>query len=39
VDTIYPIGDLTDFEKEGLAAMMPELLASIEKGVSFAKGT
>jgi len=37
VDTIYPLGDLSDYEKEGLQGMIPELTASIEKGVKFAK--
>jgi malate dehydrogenase len=37
VDTVYPLGDLSDYEKEGLAALVPELTASIEKGVKFVK--
>ena len=37
VETVYGLGTLSDYEKEGLAAMMPELRASIEKGVNFAR--
>lgn len=38
VDKIHDLGPLSDYEKAGLKAMMPELLASIEKGVQFVKG-
>ncbi|GLI59145.1 hypothetical protein VaNZ11_000972 [Volvox africanus] len=37
VDKVFDLGTLSDYEKEGLKAMMPELLASIEKGVQFIK--
>ena len=37
VSEIYPLGDLTDYEQAALDAMMPELHASIEKGVNFVK--
>ncbi|GIL84669.1 hypothetical protein Vretimale_14527 [Volvox reticuliferus] len=37
VDKVFDLGTLSDYEKEGLKAMMPELLASIEKGVQFVK--
>ena len=37
VSEIYGLGDLSDYEQEGLKAMMPELTASIEKGVNFVK--
>eukprot|EP01025_Chloroclados_australasicus_P025452 TRINITY_DN2543_c0_g1_i1.p1 TRINITY_DN2543_c0_g1~~TRINITY_DN2543_c0_g1_i1.p1 ORF type:complete len:349 (-),score=53.95 TRINITY_DN2543_c0_g1_i1:242-1288(-) len=33
---IYPIGQISDYEKEGLQAMIPELARSIEAGVQFA---
>ena len=32
VEQIYGLGELNDYEKAGLKAMMPELRASIEKG-------
>lgn len=31
VDKVYDLGTLSDFEKEGLKAMMPELHSSIQK--------
>ena len=37
VEQIYGLGELSDYEKAGLKAMMPELRASIEKGIQFAK--
>jgi hypothetical protein len=37
VDKIYGRGELNDYEQEGLKSMMPELIASIEKGIKFAK--
>lgn len=37
VDKVWDLGILNDYEKEGLKAMMPELLASIEKGIEFVK--
>ena len=37
VEQIYGLGELNDYEKAGLKAMMPELRASIEKGIQFAK--
>jgi len=33
---VYPLGVLTEFEKAGLEALKPELLGSIDKGISFA---
>ena len=36
-DCIYGLGDLTDYEKDSLDKMMPELQASIDKGVDFVK--
>lgn len=37
VEQVYGLGELNDYEKAGLKAMMPELRASIEKGVAFVK--
>ncbi len=37
VEKVYPIGEMNDYEKEAFKAMMPELAASIEKGIKFAK--
>jgi len=37
VETIHPIGSMSDYEKEILTAMKPELTSSIEKGVKFVK--
>ena len=37
VEQIYGLGTLSDYETAGLKAMMPELRASIEKGIAFAK--
>ena len=36
-EEVYGLGQLNDYESEGLRAMKPELLASIEKGKKFAK--
>ena len=36
VEHIYDLGDLNDYEKEGLAAVIVELKGSIQKGVDFA---
>ena len=38
VETIHPVGSMTAYEKGALEAMKPELVASIEKGVAFARG-
>ena len=38
VEEIYGLGSLNEYEQAGLKAMMPELRASIEKGIAFAKG-
>lgn len=35
VETIHPVGSMSDYEKEVMNSMMPELIASIEKGVKF----
>ncbi|WIA10352.1 hypothetical protein OEZ86_000493 [Tetradesmus obliquus] len=37
VETIHPIGSMSDYEKEAFAAMKPELAASIEKGFKFVR--
>ncbi|GAX81385.1 hypothetical protein CEUSTIGMA_g8816.t1 [Chlamydomonas eustigma] len=37
VEKIHGLGDLSDYEKAGLKAMMPELISQIEKGIEFAK--
>lgn len=37
VAKINGLGPLTDFEKHGLDAMIPELKAQIDKGLAFAK--
>ncbi|GBF94746.1 hypothetical protein Rsub_07629 [Raphidocelis subcapitata] len=37
VETIHPVGSMTKYEKDALDGMKPELIASIEKGVKFAK--
>lgn len=36
VEEILGLGPLSDFEKEGLEALKPELKASIEKGIKYA---
>lgn len=36
VEEVLGLGPLSDFEKEGLEALKPELKASIEKGIKFA---
>ncbi len=36
VGSIAPLGTLSAYEKEGLDKMVPELKASIAKGVEFA---
>jgi malate dehydrogenase len=35
VETIHPVGSMSDYEKEVMNSMMPELIASIEKGVKY----
>jgi malate dehydrogenase len=37
VEEVFGLGPLSDFEKEGLEALKPELKASIEKGIKFAR--
>lgn len=37
VETVYGLGELNTYEAAALKAMMPELRASIEKGVKFAQ--
>lgn len=37
VETIHPVGSMSDYEQEVMTAMMPELIASIEKGIKFVK--
>ncbi|GAA0185166.1 dehydrogenase [Lithospermum erythrorhizon] len=36
VEEVLGLGNLSDFEKEGLEALKPELKSSIEKGIKFA---
>ncbi|PON98408.1 Malate dehydrogenase [Trema orientale] len=36
VEEVYGLGPLSDFEKEGLEKLKPELKSSIEKGIKFA---
>jgi malate dehydrogenase len=38
VEKVHDLGPLSDYEKEALKAMMPELHSSIQKGVEFVKG-
>lgn len=38
VEKVNGLGDLSDYEKAGLKAMLPDLISQIEKGVSFVKG-
>jgi malate dehydrogenase len=35
---VYGLDKLSDYEAEGLKAMMPELHSSIQKGMDFVKG-
>lgn len=37
VEEVLGLGSLSDYEKEGLEKLKPELKASIEKGIKFAK--
>lgn len=36
VEEVLGLGPLSDFEKEGLEKLIPELKASIQKGINFA---
>lgn len=36
VEEVMGLGALSDYEKEGLEKLKPELLESIEKGIKFA---
>ena len=36
-EKVFDLGDLSDYEKEGLKTLIPELKASIEKGFEFGK--
>ena len=36
VEEVLGLGPLSDFEKETLESLKPELLSSIEKGIKFA---
>ena len=36
VEEVLGLGSLSDYEKEGLEKLKPELLSSIEKGIKFA---
>jgi hypothetical protein len=37
VETVQPVGSMSDYEKEVFASMTPELVASIEKGIKFVR--
>lgn len=37
LETVHPIGSISDYESDILNSMKPELLASIEKGIKFVK--
>ena len=37
VEKIHGLGELSDYEKECLKAMMPDLISQIEKGVAYVK--
>lgn len=37
VEEVLGLGALSDYEKEGLEKLIPDLKASIEKGIKFAK--
>lgn len=36
VEEVLGLGPLSDYEKQGLESLIPELKASIEKGIKFA---
>lgn len=36
VEEVLGLGPLSDFEKQGLESLIPELKSSIEKGIAFA---
>lgn len=36
VEEVLGLGALSDYEKQGLEALLPELKSSIEKGIKFA---
>jgi malate/lactate dehydrogenase len=36
IERVLPLGPLSTFERAAMAKMMPELKASIEKGIQFA---
>lgn len=38
VEKIHGLGEITSYEQEIVAAAVPELIKSVEKGVQFAKG-
>lgn len=38
VEEVLGLGPMTDFEKQGLEALKPELKSSIEKGIAFVHG-
>jgi malate dehydrogenase len=37
VEKVFGLENLSDYEKEGLQKMMPELMKSIDVGVDYAK--
>ena len=39
VEEVFGLGELSDFEKQGLENLKGELKASIEKGIKFAHGS
>lgn len=36
IEEVLELGPMSDFEKQGLESLIPELKASIEKGIKFA---
>ena len=36
VEEVLELGPMSDFEKQGLESLIPELKSSIEKGIKFA---
>jgi malate dehydrogenase len=35
-EEVLPVGDITEYEKEWLTKLIPELKSSIDKGIAFA---
>lgn len=36
VEEVFKLGEMSEYEQQGLKALLPELRASIDKGVEFA---